>query len=67
MSIDPPVQVRISARFESEVRQLAKRYRRIRIDIQPIINQLEAGELPGDQIPGMNYTLFKVRVRNSNA
>ncbi|WP_287453846.1 hypothetical protein [Leptolyngbya sp. UWPOB_LEPTO1] len=67
MSIDPPVEVRSSARFESEVRQLAKRYRRIRIDIQPIINQLEAGELPGDQIPGMNYTLFKVRVRNSNA
>lgn len=49
------------------MRQLAKRYRRIRIDIQPIINQLEAGELPGDQIPGMNYTLFKVRVRNSDA
>ncbi len=67
MSIDPSVQVRISTRFESEVRQLAKRDRRIRIDIQPIINQLEAGELPGDQIPGMNYTLFKVRVRNSNA
>lgn len=67
MSIDPLVEVRISARFESEVRQLAKRYRRIRIDIKPIINQLEAGELPGDQIPGMDYTLFKVRVRNSDA
>lgn len=67
ISIDPPVEVRISTRFESEVRQLAKRDRRIRIDIQPIINQLEAGELPGDQIPGMNYTLFKVRVRNSDA
>lgn len=67
MSITPLVEVRISTRFESEVRQLAKRDRRIRIDIQPIINQLEAGELPGDQIPGMNYTLFKVRVRNSNA
>ncbi|GAP99277.1 type II toxin-antitoxin system RelE/ParE family toxin [Leptolyngbya sp. NIES-2104] len=67
MSIDPPVEVRVSDRFENEVRQLAKRYRRIRIDIQPIINQLEAGELPGDQIPSMNYTLFKVRVRNSGA
>jgi mRNA-degrading endonuclease RelE of RelBE toxin-antitoxin system len=67
MSIDPLVEVRISTRFESEVRQLAKRYRRIRIDIQPIINQLEAGELPGDQIPGMDYALFKVRVRNSDA
>jgi mRNA-degrading endonuclease RelE of RelBE toxin-antitoxin system len=66
MSINPPIQVRISDRFESEVRQLAKRYRRIRLDIQPVIDQLESGELPGDQVPGMNYTLFKVRVKNSN-
>jgi mRNA-degrading endonuclease RelE of RelBE toxin-antitoxin system len=66
MSSNPPVQVRVSDRFASEVRQLAKRYRRIRIDIQPMINQLESGELPGDQIPGMNYTLFKVRVKNSD-
>lgn len=67
MSIDPPIQVSVSDRFADEVHQLAKRYRRIRIDIQPIIEQLEAGELPGDQIPGMNYTLFKVRVKNSDA
>ncbi|MBW4538446.1 MAG: type II toxin-antitoxin system RelE/ParE family toxin [Myxacorys chilensis ATA2-1-KO14] len=66
MSINPPIQVSVSARFASEVRQLGKRYRRIRLDIQPIITQLESGELPGDQIPGMNYTLFKVRVKNSD-
>lgn len=66
MSIKPPIEVRITNRFEREVRQLAKRYRRIRIDIQPIIDQLESGELPGDQIPGMSYTLFKVRVKNSD-
>ena len=67
MSIDSPIQVTVSDRFAIEIRQLAKRYRRIRLDIQPIINQLEAGELPGDQIPGMDYTLFKVRVKNSDA
>lgn len=66
MSINPPIEVRTSERFDREIRQLAKRYRRIRIDIQPIIDQLEAGELPGDQIPGMDYTLFKVRIKNSD-
>lgn len=66
MSINPPIQVRTTDRFESEVRQLGKRYRRIRIDIQPIIEQLESGELPGDPIPGMDSILFKVRVRNTN-
>jgi mRNA-degrading endonuclease RelE of RelBE toxin-antitoxin system len=66
MSIEPPIQVLASDRFDSEIRQLAKRYRRIRRDIQPVIEQLESGELPGDQIPGMDYTLFKVRVKNSD-
>jgi mRNA-degrading endonuclease RelE of RelBE toxin-antitoxin system len=67
MSINPAVQVSISDRFAAEVRKLAKRYRRIRLDIQPIIHQLKAGELPGDQIPGIDYALFKVRVKNSDA
>ena len=67
MSINSPIQVTVSDRFATEIRQLAKRYRRIRLDIQPIIDQLEAGQLPGEQIPGMDYTLFKVRVKNSDA
>jgi mRNA-degrading endonuclease RelE of RelBE toxin-antitoxin system len=66
MSNNPPIQVSFTDRFENEVRRLAKRYRRIRLDIQPIIDQLEIGELPGDQIPNMDYTVFKVRVRNSD-
>lgn len=47
MSINSPLQVTVSDRFATETRQLAKRYRRIRLDIQPVIDQLEAGELPG--------------------
>ncbi len=66
MSINPPIQVTVSDRFESEIRKLGKRYRRIRLDIQPVIDQLASGELPGDQIPGMDYILFKVRVKNSD-
>jgi mRNA-degrading endonuclease RelE of RelBE toxin-antitoxin system len=67
MSINPPIQVTTTTEFDAAIRQLAKRYRRIRIDIKPIIEQLEAGELPGDQIPNIGYTIFKVRVRNSSA
>ncbi len=67
MSSNSSVQVSTTDRFEAEVRQLGKRYRRIRLDIQPVIEQLESGELPGDQIPGVDYLLFKVRVRNSDA
>ncbi len=66
MSIDSPVQVTFSDRFENDVRRLGKRYRRIRLDIQPLIERLELGELLGARIPGMDYTVFKVRVRNSS-
>jgi mRNA-degrading endonuclease RelE of RelBE toxin-antitoxin system len=66
MSNNLPIQVSFTDRFENEVRRFAKRYRRIRFDIQPMIDQLEIGELPGDQIPNMDYTVFKVRVRNSD-
>jgi mRNA-degrading endonuclease RelE of RelBE toxin-antitoxin system len=66
MSINPSVQISFTDRFDRDVRRLGKRYRRIRLDIQPLIEQLESGELPGDQIPGMDYTVFKVRVRNSS-
>ncbi|HAX79675.1 MAG TPA: addiction module antitoxin [Cyanobacteria bacterium UBA11372] len=66
MSINPTVQVTFSDRFGRDVRRLGKRYRTIRLDIQPLIEQLESGELPGDQIPDMDYTVFKVRIKNSS-
>jgi mRNA-degrading endonuclease RelE of RelBE toxin-antitoxin system len=52
--------------FNRNLRKLAKKYRSIRSDIQPIIEQLEGGELPGDKISGTNYAVFKLRVRNSD-
>ena len=52
--------------FKRNLRALAKKYRAIRSDIQPIIEQLQNGILPGDQIPGVNLAVFKVRVQNSD-
>jgi mRNA-degrading endonuclease RelE of RelBE toxin-antitoxin system len=66
MSNSPPIQVGFTQRFEKDIRRLAKRYRNIRLDIQSLIRQLETGELPGDQIPNLEQTVFKVRVRNSD-
>jgi mRNA-degrading endonuclease RelE of RelBE toxin-antitoxin system len=60
------IQVSASPTFNKNLRALAKKYRSIRDDIQPIIEQLEQGELPGDKIPGISYTVFKLRVRNSD-
>jgi mRNA-degrading endonuclease RelE of RelBE toxin-antitoxin system len=60
------VQVGASSTFNRNLRGLAKKYRGIRNDIQPIIEQLEQGKTPGDQMSGVSYSVFKVRVRNSN-
>ncbi|BAZ67564.1 hypothetical protein NIES4106_23190 [Fischerella sp. NIES-4106] len=66
MSDQPFIRVEVAATFNQNLRTLAKKYRSIRNDIQPVIAQLERGELPGDQISGIGYKVFKLRVRNSD-
>ena len=61
-----PIRVEFTLEFKRNVRQLAKKYRHFQSDIQLIISQLEAGLTPGDQIPRTGYTVFKVRVKNSD-
>ena len=60
-------EVRFTPEFKRNLRQLAKKYRRIRSDIQPIIDAFLADELPGDQMQGVGVPVYKVRVRNSDA
>ena len=61
-----PMQVEFTQEFKRNLRALARKYRHIRSDVQPMIDQLLAGEVIGDQVPGTRYTIFKVRVRNSD-
>jgi mRNA-degrading endonuclease RelE of RelBE toxin-antitoxin system len=65
--ITPPVEIRFTSEFKRNLRALSKRYHHIRSDIEPVIEQLQAGEFVGDQIPRTSYTLYKVRVRNRDA
>ena len=60
------IEIAITPRFQRDLWELAKRYRSIRSDIQPLIDQLQAGEIPGDRIAGIKYQVFKVRIKNSN-
>jgi mRNA-degrading endonuclease RelE of RelBE toxin-antitoxin system len=66
MSEQSFIQVEASPTFNRNLRSLAKKYRNIRNDIQPVIEQLERGELLGDKISGIGYEVFKLRVRNSD-
>ena len=59
-------EVIFSSPFKRRLKLLSKRYRQIRKDIQPIIEELEKGNLIGDRIPGTAATVFKVRSKNSD-
>ncbi len=58
--------VEYTPEFKRNLRHLDKKYLHIRSDVQPIIDALQKGEVIGDQIQGTAYTIFKVRVRNSD-
>ncbi len=60
------VQVEFTPEFKRNLRQLAKKYRHLQADVQPVIAQLEAGQTPGTQIRKTGYTVFKVRIKNSD-
>jgi len=62
-----PISVRFTPEFKRNLHTLAKKYRHIRADVQPVIEQLQAGNLPGARVPGVGVPIFKVRVRNRDA
>ncbi|MEH2333573.1 type II toxin-antitoxin system RelE/ParE family toxin [Nostoc sp.] len=68
MQSDNAVLIRFSDEFEQELYRLSKRYRNIRSDVQPIIEQLQQGNIVGDRIAGIGeeYVVYKLRVRNSS-
>ena len=58
--------VRFTLPFKRRAKSLAKRYRQMQKDIQPIIDELQKGNFIGDQITGTSITAFKVRAKNSD-
>lgn len=53
--------------FLKALKRLHKKHPRIRNDLQPLIDQLQNGETPGDQVQGVGFPIYKVRIRNSDA
>jgi mRNA-degrading endonuclease RelE of RelBE toxin-antitoxin system len=64
---ESPVTVSASLTFLRTIKRLRKKYPHIQSDVQPIIEQLLAGETPGDQIQATGYTVYKVRAPNRDA
>ncbi len=64
----PIVQVKATIDFQQDLKDLAKRYRNIKRDISPTLDQLSEGELVGDRLQGVeNNIVYKVRIANRDA
>ncbi len=61
-----PIEIRFTTDFRKQLRKLEKRYRKIKSDLEPILMQIQMGEIIGDRLQGLDAEVFKVRVRNSD-
>ncbi|MBK7996295.1 MAG: type II toxin-antitoxin system RelE/ParE family toxin [Blastocatellia bacterium] len=61
------ISIEYTGEFKRNIRQLAKKYRRIKTDLQELLDELVKGHKPGDQIKGVNEEVFKARVRNTDS
>ncbi|MCA0456915.1 MAG: type II toxin-antitoxin system RelE/ParE family toxin [Chloroflexi bacterium] len=61
---DSEITVILSDRFLKDVKQLLKKYRHVREDVQGLITELESGNVPGDQVVGTHYPVYKARIKN---
>lgn len=61
-----PIEIRVTPDFKKQLRKLEKRYRKIKSDLEPILMQIQMGEIVGDRLQGIDAEVLKVRVRNSD-
>ncbi len=71
----PSVLIDLTPEYKQNLRYLSKRFRNIRSDVQPIIEQLQQRNFVGDAYGGLRlgiagigeeYIVYKIRVRNSS-
>jgi len=62
------VKIDLTPEYKRNLKTLVKKYRNIRADVQPIIEQLQEGNFLGDRLSGFgsDYFIYKLRVQNSN-
>ncbi len=65
MTNDQP-QVEFTPLFVRFLKHLAKKYRSVQADLQPLIDQLGRGETPGDQVKGTKHAVYKVRLKSTD-
>ncbi len=52
--------------FKKNIKKLSKKFRRIKKDFLPLLEDLEAGQFIGNPISGFDNEVYKVRVPSSD-
>jgi hypothetical protein len=60
---DAGVEAQFTALFKRRFKGLEKRYRQIRADIQPVLEQVSLGNFVGDRVAGTDYVFTKSGLR----
>jgi len=68
MPSDPSsVQVEFTPEFKRNLRALSRKYHHVRSDVEPVLEQIRAGQFVGDRIQETRHVILKVRVRNRDS
>lgn len=62
-----PISIVFSDEFRKRLKHLVKKNSNIKADVQPIINELQAGHFTGDRVPNVGHRVYKVRIKNSSS
>jgi mRNA-degrading endonuclease RelE of RelBE toxin-antitoxin system len=66
MMTPPKIEVVFTQAFFDDLKRLKKKHRHVVEDVDAFVERLRKGETPGDQIPGVGYTAYKVRLKSSD-
>jgi mRNA-degrading endonuclease RelE of RelBE toxin-antitoxin system len=61
-----PVRIFFGPQFAKDLKRLRKKYLNIRHDVDNFVERLQIGELPGDQVQGAGFTVYKARLKSSD-
>lgn len=62
-----PTTVDTHPTFRKRTRRLRRRFASIHLELRPLFQRLRNDERPGQRIPGVGYTVYKVRLPNRAA
>lgn len=56
-----------SREFKRSLKRLSKKYRHVRDDIDPLLEDIVEGKTPGDLVPNTGFPVYKVRLGNRDS